>query len=325
MTNKKLVSLYSGMGGSTLGFLQNGYEVHKAYDNDPEVHKTWKVNAHIGLVNHFLTDLTHEEYKDAVHVDTLIASPMCSTSSPINPKAKEKSGDAMAALSIIRAVEAYTPDRFVLDSINQYPTVCCESWSILLNGLTNNGYFFDLWRLNAKDYGLPQYRKRLFLVARKGSLTGWRIPQKDAQGLGWYKSIEDLVPSLSTFELKTSKSNKIDIKIKEAETKNEPSPWYLLAHFGAQSSWRPRPVWDVTPTIKALKKSRGGLGQLILVNRKNLTVGYRLTPQAYARFQGIPGEYILPTKPGYVAAYQIGNAVPTPLMSEIAKAIDNLL
>ena len=323
MTNNKLVVLYSGMGGSTLGFLQNGYEVHKAYDNDPEAHKTWGSNAHLGLVNHTLVDLTNEEYKDAVHVDTLLASPMCSTSSPINPEGKEESGDVLAALSIIRGLAAYTPNRFVLDTITRYPEVCREAWKILINGLIENNYLFETWKLNAKHYSIPQHRERLFLVARRNSFIGWRIPQRDNKSPGWYASLEDLIPRLETFELKHEKSVKVENKIRKAECNQEISPWYLVAHSGAQTTWRPRPMWDVAPTIKSLRMSRASLGQLVLVNRKDFSTGYRLTPRAYARLQGIPDEYVLFDE--YIMGSLIGNAVPTPLMSEIAKSISNPL
>jgi len=320
MEEKKFVSLYSGPGGNAEPAIALGFSCFRAFDKDPHVHQTWLKNSALGFANHKVQDLTEYTYPEATPVELMLVSPSCSTSSKINVKAGEKPQDLRTAESIVRAIKAYQPRIIVMDTVDQYPTICKESWTILTNGLVESGYLMDIWHLNAKHYGVPQDRKRMFLVAKRDSFLGWKIPKKDNVSQGWYKAIQDIVPKMKPFDLSEPRCDEIRRKIDLYESEKEVSPWYLCAHAGAQSSWRARGIYEVAPTIKALEACRGALNQLIVVNRKDLSIGYRLPARAYARLQGLPDDLNI-YGVGYVAGYQIGNAMPPPLMSAVLKAV----
>jgi len=341
---KEFVSLYSGPGGNAKAAIDLGFSCFRAFDKDPHVHQTWLKNSALGFINHEVQDLTEYTYPEATPIELMLVSPSCSTSSrinlteytypeatpielmlvspscstssKINVKAGEKPQDLRTAESIVRAIKAYQPRIIVMDTIDQYPTICKESWAILTDGLVGNGYLMDIWHLNAKHYGVPQDRKRMFLVAKRDSFLGWKIPKKDNVSQGWYKAIQDIVPKMKPFDLSEPRCDEIRRKIDLCEN----SPWYLCAHAGAQPSWRARGIYEVAPTIKALEISRGALNQLIVVNRENPLKGYRLPARAYARLQGLPDDLNI-YGVGYVAGYQIGNAMPPPLMSAVLKAV----
>ena len=79
------------------------------------------------------------------------------------------------------------------------------AFGVILKCLAREGYRTDYWHLNSANYGVPQTRKRLILVARldgrprrpepthsknPGAMFGLK------KWVGWYESIKDLIPTL---------------------------------------------------------------------------------------------------------------------------------
>jgi DNA (cytosine-5)-methyltransferase 1 len=77
---------------------------------------------------------------------------------------------------LLRALEYYQPNYFVLENVEKIKTL--EKGAVLAmlaKELESLGYKIDIQLLCAKDYGLPQQRKRIFLCGRKKK-TGKTFP-----------------------------------------------------------------------------------------------------------------------------------------------------
>lgn len=142
---------------------------------------------------------------DLPHVDWFHASPVCKNASTANSDGEESAEDIETAQAVERYIDFHEPFFFSLENVFGYRTFA--AFQNILACLTRNNYAFDYWHLNAADYGVPQTRKRLILVARR---DGYRprkpIPTHTQQPtvlfetrtrwVGWYEAIEDLIPYL---------------------------------------------------------------------------------------------------------------------------------
>ncbi len=94
-------------------------------------------------------------------------------------------------------IDAWQPQYFSLENVQAY--VKSDSFGIIINALYKAGYFPWVGVLNAADFGVPQSRKRLIVLAVKGGFvpplpppTPWR---------GWHEAIADLLPGLPDSKL----------------------------------------------------------------------------------------------------------------------------
>lgn len=152
--------------------------------------------------------------------DILHASPSCRTASTANQNAevnedglKETQEDKESGLAVCRFLRNWTPRYFTLENVWKYREY--EAFGYITHTLRELGYSYDFWHLNAADYGVPQTRRRLILLARRGK--GQRItrpvPTHHAPSdyapaqlsmfepatlpwVGWYEAIRDLIPTL---------------------------------------------------------------------------------------------------------------------------------
>lgn len=152
--------------------------------------------------------------------DILHASPSCRTASTANQNAevnedglKETQEDKESGLAVCRFLRNWTPRYFTLENVWKYREY--EAFGYITHTLRELGYSYDFWHLNAADYGVPQTRRRLILLARRGK--GQRIikpiPTHHAPAdevpdqismfepvtrswVGWYEAIADLIPTL---------------------------------------------------------------------------------------------------------------------------------
>ncbi|WP_392476461.1 DNA cytosine methyltransferase [Nostoc sp. C110] len=92
---------------------------------------------------------------------------------------------------------------FTLENVPRYQN--SQSFSIILNALEQEGYTVDYSVVNMADFGLPQARRRLVLVASRGFHVAIPAHRKL---IGWYKAftkcaegIAHLIPAMPDSQL----------------------------------------------------------------------------------------------------------------------------
>jgi len=137
-------------------------------------------------------------------VDWFHASPVCKNASTAKADGEESPEDLETAQAVERYIDHHKPRIFSLENVWGYREF--QAFADILKCLTRNGYAYEYWHLNSADYGVPQTRKRLILVARNDGITP-RKPQPThftptpffddrKKWVGWYEAIEDLIPTL---------------------------------------------------------------------------------------------------------------------------------
>lgn len=199
------MSLFSGAGGMDLGFARAGFNVVLANDvnadalathttlrsiTDPQWSEAARGLASCDVVQGSITELLPNLHKHAA--DVVIGGPPCQGFSVAG---KMDSNDPRSAHvhHFLDAVEAVAPKVFVMENVASLATV--RKWSAVRESLvkraTRMGYSVSVHVLDAADYGVPQSRKRMFMVGALGGVqldNAWssaecqRVSVRDALG-----------------------------------------------------------------------------------------------------------------------------------------------
>ena len=173
MSKFKVVGLFSGCGGLDLGFIQSGFEVIWANDFERDAVRTYKRN----IGNHIIQgDITKISVSDIPKFDMLLAGFPCQPFS--NAGLKKGFDDTRGTLFfyIAEIIKFHMPQVVFLENVkglknhdkgNTYRTI--------EHSLEKMGYSVYSKVLNAKDFGVPQNRERIYIVAFLDNI-GFQFP-----------------------------------------------------------------------------------------------------------------------------------------------------
>jgi DNA (cytosine-5)-methyltransferase 1 len=322
----KFASLFTGMGGADIGAMQAGLTPIWGVEIDDNIAEIACNN----FEHHTYTiDVKSLYWQTLNSPDWLHASPPCINASRAK-NGKETSEDIELANAICRAIETLKPDYFSLENVAGYASF--KSLANIKRCLKNNDYYVGQSLLDCSDYGVPQSRKRLFLVASKhwGKIQGlYNIEWKNQKPINWYEAIADLIPTLKLTTLTNWQKESIINYHKGAGAVHTTLLKWMGDFVNQRSGSRKK---DGIPnntirfahqpmfTIKAMSGK-------VRVSPKQATIvidgqPYEANTQCLARWQTIPdwyqfsGDLKLDTK-------MIGNAVPPLMMQKIIEAVLN--
>lgn len=203
----KIGTLFTGAGGADIGAMQAGLVPAWGIEYDADIADAARLNLgdHIKTMN--VLDANPANFD---RVDVLHASPPCPNFSSAKANAEETALDIALAAKVAEFISVLKPRFFTLENVRDYAH--SKSLKIIVAALSGCGYAVNSWVLNAADYGVPQTRKRLIVVARRDGVkpskpepthTETPTPLFDhrRQWVGWYEAIEDLIPSLPETQL----------------------------------------------------------------------------------------------------------------------------
>lgn len=168
------IELFSGAGGMATGAVQAGIDVRIAIENDAYAAQTY-------LRNHKNTTVVVDEIQNIKQFDfertneevVLFGGPPCQGYSYSNRKTRTKQNPKNWLFKeFIRSIEIIKPDWVVIENVPGLKKMdngfflkeICEDLNRLL-------YTPNFKILNAKDFGVPQNRERLFIVASKNGIA----------------------------------------------------------------------------------------------------------------------------------------------------------
>ncbi|GAA0378580.1 DNA cytosine methyltransferase [Bacillus horti] len=164
----KVIDLFSGCGGLSLGFEFAGFETLLGIDEDAAAINTFKLNhkGAYGLCKD-IRKVTGREILELIgnqNVDVIIGGPPCQGMSLSGPRKLHDPRNSLY-LSYIRLVNELKPKAFVIENvpgiISLYKGKIKES---ILEEFESIGYKVNYQLLNSAEYGVPQTRKRVFFV-----------------------------------------------------------------------------------------------------------------------------------------------------------------
>lgn len=330
------IDSFSGAGGLSLGLQEAGFDIIFSFDNDPISIKTQRNNPH--YFNHkskiiSIEELLGGEIFGEVDIEPgdlflLAGGPPCQGFSVqrIGPDQDDRNNLIFGYVDLVKNLN---PQYFLMENV---PGITGKRGRSILNSalseLEKAGYWIHKEMLDAQNFGIPQRRKRLFVVGERkdGLMPFFKFPPKFENDPETVREvIGDLpkppqdgsdhpdIPNHRSDRL--SEKNKERLKALEPGQGREDLPKELLTASHRKNSASKighrnvygRMSWDdVAPTITARFDSftRGQFGHPEQLRSISLREG--------ALLQTFPHDFeFLGTK--VEVARQIGNAVPPKL------------
>lgn len=289
-----VVDLFSGCGGLSLGFQTAGMNVVAAYDNWPAA--VWVYNVNFDHPIHAF-DLSAEQ-KAAEHIgqykpDMIIGGPPCQDFSSAGLR-NEDNGRGNLTVSYARIISILRPEWFVMENVSTITKT--NKLSIATEIFKTAGYGMTQIVLNAALCGVPQKRKRFFMIGKLEAENGFM-----------YDFIKNRL-SAEEITVKDYLGDEIDFEF----------------YYRHPRSYARRGVFSVnepSPTIRGVNRPIPG-GYSIHPNDpvKSLEGIRPLTTLERARIQTFPESFNFYGSKSEIEQ-MIGNAVPVNLGKFVASAI----
>lgn len=309
----KIASLFSGIGGLDLGFIQNGFEIVWANDFDKHAVETYKANMGQNII---LGDIEIEKDHICGH-DILIGGFPCQPFSTLGSLQGFEDKRGTLFFTICEIIKKHRPKIVVLENVkNLINHNKRESFKRILFELNELDYQVNYDILNTLDFGIPQQRNRVFIVAlRKNSFT----------------NLEFVFPAKIPCKISA-----LDLLDKQVELKYFISQKMIKTILGkGTKGYIVEPSID-TPIAKTLTATMHKCHRASQDNYytdlknwerykdNNYSIIRRLTPNEARKLQGFPSNFkqVVSDTQSYK---QFGNAVSVNVSFALAKAIKNIV
>ncbi|AMO30151.1 DNA cytosine methyltransferase [Lactiplantibacillus plantarum] len=167
------IDAFSGCGGLTIGLKQSGIQVKYAIEINTKIASVYsKNNPEVSMINNDIAkiELSQFDYFKQLDGFKIVAGcPPCQGFSNVNTNNRKNNfSDARNTLILdfYKIIDYVKPDFILLENVPQL--VNYKKFNIFLNKIKSSGYTYDFKILSVNNFGVPQKRKRLVLMAHKG-------------------------------------------------------------------------------------------------------------------------------------------------------------
>ncbi len=345
----KVIDLFAGVGGLSLGFEMAGFDVIVANEYDESIAAAYSINHKntrmiVGDITSLNLNDTFGEYTGKI--DVVIGGPPCQG---FSQKGKRKTiHDERNYLFkyYVSVVELIKPRYFVMENVPNLLTAESGFFLKEIEELFNClGYSLNYDILNASDYGVPQNRRRAFIIGKLDTKAP-ELPQSQKERVSIWDAISDLAflesgegaeeqdyrnPSQSEYQmLLRGESERL---YNHVATKHSKIALERLALIPPNSGK------EVLPKEHLTKSVYSGTWTRMRKNEVSVTITTRfdtpssgkfthpflnraITVREAARIQSFPDDFhFIGTKGSQMK--QVGNAVPPLLATAVAEVIMN--
>lgn len=360
----KAISLFSGAGGMDVGVLQAGFDIKACVEIDKNCCATLRENikrkkrntlVYEGDIRELSPGTILEEIElQAGQVDLLFGGPPCQAFSQIGKQKSLEDERGLLLYQMIRYAEAIQPRAIMMEQVKGLLTAkdlsgksggVFESFVAQLEEMD----YVPKWRVMlAAQYGVPQLRERVFIVATKKP-NGFKFPEPTHDKLERCDSLFALLPYTTVGEAIKGIRN----PVRKGETSEIPDD----SHYDVTPARDRERIHGVPEGKNLSSQTQLPKEQICGLTKKDTTKFLRLdrnkpsntlrggeifyhptedrylTPREYMRIHGYPDDYVLRGpirgRTGTVRDLdqhrQIGNSVPPPLARAIAEKVKEVL
>lgn len=307
----KAVSLFSGCGGSDAGLLAAGFNVVMANDILPYAKDVY-------LANHPDTDYVFGDVRkieNFPNAELLVGCYPCQGFSQGGARDPSRKINTLY-LEFARALKQIKPKAFIVENVSgmlraDYRHLLDDQFKVF----SDAGYKVKTQVLNAADFGVPQNRRRIFIVGLRNDFgMEFDFPQPSHGNNRDFPivTIKDALEGMLDWP--------------EGEFYDLDFHWYYLSR-NRRCEWnevsktivanpRHMPLHPISPS---LIKIENNVWRFVSENRAR-----RFSYREAARLQGFQRDMIFPDSPAGSLNNRytvIGNAVPPPLFEAVAKKL----
>lgn len=190
----RVVDLFSGAGGFSLGFKLAGVEITHAFESDKWAVETYTCNLpEVNVCHGDIREISQADIRSIVPnpPDIIIGGPPCQGFSHSNTVRKDpKDPRNSLFVDFLKFVDVFRPPLCIIENVKGLLSTMNQSGQPVIEIISDSfrtlGYSVSYRLLDAAEYGIPQHRERLFIIAtQKGLERSFVWPEKthDAKAL----------------------------------------------------------------------------------------------------------------------------------------------
>ena len=348
MTKPTVATLFAGCGGDSLGFVNSGFNLVYANDNNPDACDTLRNRFENGKKK-----IVHkgnvQKIEEFVTANVITGGFPCQGFSLAGPRKVEDKRNSLYH-DLRRAIEFVKPEFFVAENVKGFVTIGERNQSkFFQNGKivklgkvaeaiidqlsdTDGGYKVRYELHNARDFGIPQDRERIIIVGvRKDIDFEFKFPRPThGRNPDDYVSMKefgiDKIKVTDKEIFREPKGKRKDYFSSRYMSRNRIRKWNQTSFtIPAEASQVPASpdctaMWNIDVTGKNRPKD-SEWAEFRKKHDKDIAKDLvRMSWRQCAAIQGFPEDYEFS---GDIRSIykQIGNAVPPPLMQKIGECI----
>lgn len=331
MTKLKSIDLFAGIGGIRIGFdnvFGDNLETVFVSEWDEHAQQTYKANFKDDF--EIAGDITLIDEKDIPTFDICLAGFPCQAFSLAGKRMGFEDNykglcRGTLFMDVARICEYHQPKVIFCENVKgMYIHDKGRTFKIICKTFEDLGYKVFHKVLNSKDFGVPQNRERIYIVAFRNDIAPddfkFPKPTDDTKCL-WDIREETPVPAkyyLSETYLETLRRHKARHAAKGNGFGYEIRDWSDIAGAivcGGMGRERNLVVDKRQKNLVPTTHIKGP------INREGVR---KMTPREWARLQGFPDDFVLPLADGHHYK-QFGNSVTVNVIEAIAKEIRGVL
>lgn len=302
MTKIRFIDLFCGVGGFRYALTgaakEIGFSTECVFSSD--IDKDCQDVYQLNFGDRPVGDITRVAPKNIPDHDLLLAGFPCQPFSIIGKKKGFEDTRGTLFFNIASILESKRPRAFVLENVKQLRGHDSgRTLKRIIETLVGLKYFVTYRVLNARNFGLPQNRERIFIVGFRGPMDfKWPTPNVPMR------------PLADILEKTVSKDFYVSERIRKqrmakCEVENPVSPGIWHENKNGHIS-----VYPYSCALRA-----GASYNYLLVDGIR-----RLTGREMFRLQGFPESFVMPRTYG-IARHQAGNSLPVPVAQTVIKNV----
>lgn len=322
MEKLKFIDLFAGIGGFRIALANTGYECVYSCEIDKRCQEVYFNN----FAEQPVSDITEIDINTLPKFDVLTAGFPCQPFSICGKRQGFQDTRGTLFFRVCEIIEAKKPSAVILENVkylmhhDQGKTL-----EVILYSLQDLGYQVNYQLLNSKDFGVPQNRERIIIVATQSKEFNFKKLRRNST----VPKLKDFLCKSGDFEYLNPESYTLIDKPKQQQSglvfvgyRNNKSIWKKgvrpntnhLSRVHRQPN-RIYSVEGVHPTIPSQETS----GRFFIYLPEENAVR-KLTIKECYRIMGFPDDFKLHENLGECYK-QVGNSVCIPMMSEIAHQV----
>ena len=313
----RAIDLFCGIGGNSCGARAAGVEIVAGFD-------MWELAGQVYVDNFSPATFYHNRLQDINigkiknqlgKVDLILASPEC-TSHSVARGNKEKSIESLnLAYQVLRFAMELNPRWVVIENVT-----AMQSWNGYQEFLKKLRQHFhvSVQKLNSHDFGVPQKRRRLFLICDRDLEPGKVSPPSGI----FLRTAEDILDRNGVYRYSSLFAEKrAKPTIERAQRAIEQlgsQAEFLLVYYGSDKSGGWQRIQDPLRTITTLDRFA-----LVRPGPEGHEMRMLQPPELQAAM-GFPESFAINRGTRRDKVHLLGNAVCPPVVTEIVRSLSGL-